>query len=230
MKSFPSPNEAAVTPKAMRNDSNPEICSSAITSPSPLKLRIFVLHPHRDNNIKTQPSMLVTNNSFQKEAMNIHTSYRSPAILCNTAFKTVSFAVHLTEVREISYRYPKDFFYSREETARFREEARKDLLVESTSSSGQDILDLVLSSVVLMVLTIVTLIFITVACFPLLLVAKIVSGLLYGTSDDHIDSSICTDTPDDHTELIAERLFLGVFNAVEGMLSTKRGYSQLIGN
>lgn len=113
---------------------------------------------------------------------------------------------------------------------RFREEARKDLLVESTSSSGQDILDLILSSVVLMVLTIVTLIFITVACFPLLLVAKIVSGLSYGSSDDYIDSSICTNTPDDHSELITERLFLGVFNAVEGVLSTKRGYSQLIGS
>ncbi len=91
-------------------------------------------------------------------------------------------------------------------------------------------MDLVLSSAVLMVFTIVSLIFVTVACLPILLVAKIVSGLLHSSSDDHIDSSICSDSPDDNNELIAERLLVGVVNAVEGMLSTKRGYSQLIGN
>ncbi len=120
MKSLAS--NAAVIPKGRKNNNNilnPEESGLLVTSKPIQSLPIIALYYLHHDIITFRPTFTNThNNSLQNEDMSIHTPYRIPAILCNRASKKVSFAVNLTEVREISYRYPKDFFYSREDTAR----------------------------------------------------------------------------------------------------------------
>ncbi|KAL7466075.1 hypothetical protein ACHAXS_006373 [Conticribra weissflogii] len=137
--------------------------------------------------------------------------------------RRVRFAVRLTEVWEISHQYPQDFFYSQVDTPRFLAEAKAESAVQSPASTAHDVLDIASSSIVLMVLFLLLSLTATLACIPFLVVMKIASVMKFGFfDDDSVDSSIRTDLQYSRSELIPDRVFLELFNTVEGIFLTKR--------
>ncbi|KAL9178662.1 hypothetical protein ACHAXT_002000 [Thalassiosira profunda] len=155
--------------------------------------------------------------SIRSSIMSVPDVDRPPCSICTTPNapprrKRVRFSAEVDDVRLVSHKYPSDYFYTRSEMARFRDEVREERR-GSADSPVQRAFNVASSSAILVVFLIVGLIAATIACLPLLLALKISSAVFScAAHHDGVDSSVLPYSPSTGLEYssMPERLIVSL--------------------